>query len=452
MATVNQQRTRTRPTTHEGGFARHTNPEQQLRRTVLACLLWEDNFYESGVDVADRIRTLAHTVDPETVAALAIEARERFHLRHVPLLLVRELARSGGSLVGETLSRVIQRPDEITEFLAIYWMDGKEPISNQVKKGLAEAFHRFDEYQFAKYDRKGREIRLRDVMFLVHPTPQDEEEESLFGRIANDELKTPDTWEVAMSSGGDPKREWTRLLREQKLGGLALLRNLRNMEQAGVERGQIQHALENHPFPRVLPFRFIAAAKHAPSLEPSLETGMYRALSDMPKLEGKTAFLFDASGSMTWALSARGTMTRMDAAAGVAIMLRELCDDVDVIAFGSSAALVPSRRGFGLRDAIRHANVGHATYANEGKKIADKRGYDRIVVISDMQTHDTLTDPVSGVPAYAINVGPYQNGIGYGPWTHIDGWSNAVIDYIREIEDMVDPPADTVPEEDIVDV
>ena len=70
------------------------------------------------------------------------------------------------ALVGETLARVIQRADELTEFLAIYWKDGRVPLSGQVKKGLAAAFGKFDAYQLAKYDRPGP-VRLRDALFLA---------------------------------------------------------------------------------------------------------------------------------------------------------------------------------------------------------------------------------------------------------------------------------------------
>src|SRR5579863_3851162 len=155
------------PRTHEGGPAKVISPELQLRRSVLACMLWENEFYEDGQEIAARIRALVPKVKAETVAALAIEARSKMKLRHVPLLLVREMARlkTHREFVARTLAQVIQRPDEIAEFVAIYWKDGKAPLSAQVKKGLAQAFLKFDEYQLAKYDRSGP-IRLRDVLFL----------------------------------------------------------------------------------------------------------------------------------------------------------------------------------------------------------------------------------------------------------------------------------------------
>src|SRR6201993_1717717 len=158
--------------THEAAPARHISNELQLRRSVLACLLWESQFYEDGVEIAGRIAELVPKVEPERVAALAVEAREQMKLRHAPLLLVREMARhkTHRGLVAETLARVVQRADELAEFVAIYWQNGRVPLSGQVKKGLAAAFPKFDEYQLAKYDRGGP-VKLRDVLFLTHAKP-----------------------------------------------------------------------------------------------------------------------------------------------------------------------------------------------------------------------------------------------------------------------------------------
>src|SRR6202045_1744172 len=223
------------PRTHEGAPARNVSTELQLRRSVLACLLWESQFYEDGVEIAGRIAELVPKVAPEKVAALAVEGRERMKLRHAPLLLVREMARHAThrGFVAETLARVIQRADELAEFVAIYWADGRAPLSGQVKKGLAAAFTKFDEYALAKYDRAGV-VRLRDVLFLCHAKPVDAAQAELWKRLIEGNLFTPDTWEVALSGGGDKRAHWERLLAERKLGALALLRNLRNMKDAGV--------------------------------------------------------------------------------------------------------------------------------------------------------------------------------------------------------------------------
>ena len=181
MATINKPKA---VRTHEGARGRAFGPEQELRRALMNCMLWEDQFYEDGVSIAERIGALVPQVDAEAVAAMAIEAREDMKLRHAPLLIVREMARHDGhkALVADTLERVIQRPDELTEFLAIYWADAlgpmqqrkKRAVSAQAKKGLARAFAKFDAYQLAKYDRDGA-VRLRDVLFLVHAKPKDTE-------------------------------------------------------------------------------------------------------------------------------------------------------------------------------------------------------------------------------------------------------------------------------------
>src|SRR5262245_21667729 len=234
---INVKRIATMLRTHEGARARAISDTQRLRRLVLTCLLWEDAFYVDGKTIAEQIREAGATVPPDVAAALAIEAREQFRLRHAPLWIVREMARrhAGSSLVGDTLARVIARPDEIGEFVALYWKDKREPLSAQAKKGLAKAFGKFDRYQLAKYA-KGGTVRLRDVMFLTHPKPG-EEAAGVFCEIADDAISAKDagTWEARLSAGEDKQAAFGDLLRSGRLGYLALLRNLRNMVEAGVD-------------------------------------------------------------------------------------------------------------------------------------------------------------------------------------------------------------------------
>jgi hypothetical protein len=428
--------------THEGAPARAVTAEQALRRTVLSCMLWEGEFYEDGVQIAGRVHELVPKVDAAKVAALAVEARGKMKLRHAPLLLVREMARHAThrALVGETLECVIQRADELSEFVAIYWAGGRQPLSAQVKKGLAAAFGKFDEYALAKYDRTGT-VRLRDVLFLSHARPVDEAQAALWKRLAENELATPDTWEVALSAAGrgdgQEKREvWERLLAERKLGALALLRNLRNLHAAGVSEELVLSALAALKTERVLPFRFLAAARNAPQWEEALETAMFRALETRTgKLAGHTVVLVDVSGSMESPLSARSEMRRTDAAYGLAILLREIAEKVTIYTFSDRAQRVASRRGMALRDALEKSQPHSGTYLGAALKQVEtevREGYDRLVVITDEQSHDSVPAP-KGV-GYVINVASAQNGVGYGAWTHVDGWSEAVVDYIAELE------------------
>lgn len=426
--------------THEGAVAQHINSELALRRSVMSCLLWEDEFYESGETIAKRIADLIPKVRPEVVSAIAVEARTKMKLRHVPLKIVREMARiaSHKPFVAETLEQVIQRADELTEFCAIWQKDqGKKPLSKtlsaQAKKGLAKAFTKFNEYALAKYNRDGA-IKLRDVLFLSHAKVKDAEQDALWKRLINGDLKTPDTWEVELSASKDKLTSWNRLLSEEKLGALALLRNLRNMQQAGVPTTEIRRALDQMKTERVLPFRFIAAARHAPDLEPQLEKAMFRALAEMEKLPGHTVLCVDTSGSMTSTVSGKSEISRRDAAAALAMLLREVCDDCTVIAFGSTAGVIPPRRGFGLNDAIGSGKFGHGTDVGLAVKLANTKKYDRIIVLTDEQSATPTGPPLAGSKGYFVNVASAKNGVGYGPWVHIDGWSEAILGYIATLE------------------
>lgn len=428
---------------HEGVRAKHINPEQQLRRSVMACMLWESEFYEDGQAIAARISETIKLVRPEAVSAIAVEAREKMKLRHVPLLIVREMARiaTHRALVSETLARAIQRPDELAEFLAIYWKEKRQPLSAQVKRGLAQAFLKFDAYALAKYNRDGA-IKLRDVLFLCHAKAATPEQDAIWKQLIAGTLPTPDTWEVALSAAtGATDAEktaaklavWTRLLAEKKLGALALLRNLRNMEQVKVDDAAIRKALTEIKTERVLPFRFIAAARHAPRMEPELEIGMFRCLEGRAKLPGKTLLLVDTSPSMAQKVSEKSELSRKDAAFGLAVLLRELCASVEIVAFSRITGTVPPRRGFALADAIANAVPSDGTLlGNAVRSVAGR--YDRLVVISDEESQDAVTDPDAGKQAYMINVASSKNGVGYGAWLHVDGWSEAVVDYIAVIE------------------
>jgi hypothetical protein len=421
--------------THEGAPAIPSNAYTELRRAVLACMLWEDQFYESGEDIAARIGALVKQVPSEKVAQLAIDARTKFKLRHAPLLLVRELARSAkGNIVGRTLSEVIQRADELSEFVSIYWKDKKQPLSKQVKVGLAHAFTKFNAYALGKYKGDDKAVKLRDVLFLCHAKPKDEAQAATWKKLVNGTLEIPDTWEVALSGGADKKETFERLIREQKLGYLALLRNLRKMLEVGVDESLVRAALSaGAQNSKALPFRFIAAARAAPRFEPQLDAAMQIAVAEMPKLLGTTAFLVDVSGSMDAALSARSDLKRMDAACGLAIMGRELCTDCRVFAFSDHLAEIPARRGMGLADAIQKSiphggtNLGGAVqWINQNVK------YDRLVVVTDEQSQSPVGAPTT--KGYMVNVASYKNGIGYGPWTRLDGFSEAILTYIQEAE------------------
>ena len=418
--------------THEGAPAAVITAEQALRRSVLSCLLWENEFYEDGQSIADRIAALSIEVAPQVLADLAVEARERFNLRHAPLMLLVGLVRHGGSLVAPTIERVIQRADDLTEFVAIYWRNGKRPFSKQMKRGLAAAFAKFDAYQLAKYDRDGP-VKLRDVLFLIHAKPADEAQAALWKGVAERTLASPDTWEVALSGGADKKATFERLLAERKLGYLALLRNLRNMDQAGVDEALVTEAiLARRGAHRVLPFRYVAAARAAPRYERWLDEALMETVLQGPVFDGRTVVLVDVSGSMDWRLSAKSDLSRLDAAATLASVIP---GDVRVFTFSNEVVEVPARRGMAGVDAVVRSQPHGGTLLGNAVKHVNRLPHDRLIVITDEQSHDAVPDP-KAAKAYMVNVASTRNGVGYGKWTHIDGFSEAVLTYIREAEGL----------------
>jgi hypothetical protein len=334
------------------------------------------------------------------------------------------------------MGRVLQRADEPAEFLALYWKDKKQPLSKQVKRGLAWSLRRFSEYDLAKYNRNA-EVTLRDVLFLSHAKPKDEAQAALWKKLAANELMTPDTWEVQLSAGADKKETFERLIREKKLGYFALIRNLRNMEQAGVDVQLVREAIlaRKGGADKVLPFRYIAAARHAKQFEPQLDAAMQAALMELPKLAGNTVVLVDNSGSMSAQLSGKSEMTRADAAAGVALVARGVCESVRVFAFSDRCVEVPPRTGMALRDAIRTATPMGGTQLGAAVVTVSKLPHDRLIVITDEQSADRVPDP-KGL-GYMINVASNRHGVGYGKWLHIDGWSDAVVRFIAEHERAV---------------
>ena len=429
-----------RALTHEGARAKRFTPEMELKRALMNCLLWEDQFYEDGIAIAERIKALVPKVHPARVAALAIDAREVMKLRHAPLLVVREMARheKHRALVADTLAQVIQRPDEMTELLAIYWADAlgpqqqrkRQPVSAQIKKGLARALTKFDAYQLAKYDRDGA-VRIKDVLFLVHAKPRDADQAKVWKQLVDGELSSPDTWEVSLSSGKDKRETFERLIAENRLGGLALLRNLRLMQKAEVPRQTIADAIEAMRTDRILPYRFITAARYAPDFEPELESAMLKSLKGYVRLAGRTRLLIDVSGSMFAALSAQSEMTRVEAACGLAILAREVCDEVEIFTFSQDVVKVPPRRGFALRDAIINSQPHGSTYLGKAVTEIDRKG-DRLIVFTDEQSHDKVPDPKGR--GTMVNVASYQHGVGHGAWTRVNGFSEAVIAWVAASE------------------
>lgn len=424
MATLNRLQ---RNYTHEGALARTVDALAQLERSVMSCLLWEGEFYEDGQTIGKRIADLCQQVTSAELVEVAIQAKRDMRLRHVPLLLARELLRTkdGRKEFGRVAEVVFGRPDDITEFLAIYWKDSKdEPLAKQAKKHIGEAFRRFNEYILAKYNGGSKAVKLRDAIRITRPKPNDAEQAELWRKLVKGELATPDTWEVELSKGGDKLAAWTRLLAEEKLGGLAMLRNIRNMREASVPDNLVREGIAKIQAGKLLPINFIASARHNAQFEPELEAKFFECFAGKDQQAGDTIVLIDVSGSMDEKLSGRSEMTRMDVACSLAMIGRELFKTLRVFTFSHNLVEVAPRRGFALRDAIIGSQPHDGTYLGGALKALPAT--ERIIVITDEQSADSVPD----MKGYMINVASNKNGVGYGTWLHIDGWSDKVLDYI----------------------
>jgi hypothetical protein len=441
--------------THEGAPSSRIAPLQQLRRLTMACMLWEDTFYVDGKTIASQIEGLCPKVDKDKLLTLTVEVHEKGLLRHMPLFLLLQCIKykSKNTLLvtmtlpqltlKEAISRICTRPDQMTELLSMYWKDGKKPLSNQLKRGLAKAFTRFDEYQLAKYNRD-TPVKLKDVLFMCHAKPQDKEQEALWKRLIDNTMKTPDTWEVRLSRGANKKESFVDLLKTNKMGKLAIIRNLRNMFESGVDKELVRTGLMAKSRP-ILPFQFLGAAKHCPQWEDMIDASMIQACAGKEKLNGDTLVLVDVSFSMSSPISKKSELNRQDAAAGLAILLREVCSNAFFFSFSDQIVPVANRQGMALRDAIKASQPSGGTWLGHclevvNKSLEDKninpRIPERIIVITDEQTHDF--PPKMEIPkCYILNIAPNPNGIkNNGQWTIITGFSENSIDYIREIESI----------------
>ena len=425
---------------HAGAPAYALTPALELYAAVATAGL-SNQFYEKADTRLARLRQLVTQNDPLFVARLAVYARENLHLRSVPLVLAVELARRhhGTNLVSRLVARVVQRPDEITELLACYAAaNGRTGpktlgrLSKQVQKGLALAFHKFDGYQLAKYDRAGS-IRLRDALFLVHPRPQDEAHQALFNQLVAGTLPTPYTWETELSALGQEsfatadertaafRRKWTELIGSGKLGYMALLRNLRNMLEAGVPSEALSQVCATLADARQvarskqLPFRFLAAYREVKELEggvvrstlmalglrqnpvaqvlEALETAIGHSAANLPGFGPGTRVVVacDVSGSMQQPVSARSKVLLYDVGLVLGMLLQNRCQNVVTGIFGDTWKRITLPGAQVLRNVQElYKREGEVGYSTNGHLVIEdlrrrREVVDKVMLFTDCQ-------------------------------------------------------------------
>lgn len=422
----NKSNTAAKVLNHEQAPAYKLTPEVELYTAVATAGL-NNTFYEKADKRLERIQALIKKNDAEFVAKLAIYTRTQMHLRSVPLVLAIELAKanSGNSIVSKTVNGVVQRADEITELLAYYQTANERTgnkklnrLSKQVQKGLADAFNRFDEYQFAKYNRAA-EVKLRDALFLVHPKATSETQQTVFNKIASNTLQTPYTWETELSALGQNKftnerekakafkAKWEELIDSNKLGYMATLRNLRNILEANVSYRHIEKVaayLGNANAvakSKQLPFRFLAAYRELKALKHDGVSTLLDALEDAVTASAaniagfnehtRVVIACDVSGSMQQPISAKSKVLLYDVGLMLGMLMQSRCKRVISGMFGSRWKVINMPK----RNVLANVNEyykreGEVGYATDGYKVIDdlirrKEVVDKVMMFTDLQ-------------------------------------------------------------------
>lgn len=482
----------TKTLNHEGALAYRLSPELELYTAVVTASL-SDKFYESGSKQMDRMLELVGKVSPEFVARLAVYTRTEMHLRSVPLLLAVALAKvhHGDDLVARTVARIIGRADEIMELLMCYQLlnptEGRKKLgrlSHQIQAGLQRAFNNFDEYQFAKYNRSNLEVSLRDALFIVHPKAKDEAQQAIFDKIVDGKLSVPYTWETELSALGQAgfendedkndafRAKWEKLIGSRRLGYMALLRNLRNMLEAGVAQVSMEQVCRYLSSPeqvlksKQLPFRFLSAYREVekidsvstPMVLQSLEDAMKGSAANITGFDAQTRTLIacDVSGSMWTPVSSRSKVRLLDVGIVLAMLFRSRCKQVVTGIFGDTWKATNFPTG-SILPAIKEMERlnGEVGWSTNGHKVVEwllqrKMVMDKVLIFTDNQMWNSVGDgnTFAGLWAQYKQMAPGAQlclfdlaGYGQSPLRMeqndvflIGGWSDRIFDVIQALQ------------------
>ncbi|MQY33320.1 hypothetical protein SRB17_12810 [Streptomyces sp. RB17] len=467
--------------TYEGGRGHERDARSELFLLAVSNFVTRSTFYESGTDRDDRfaklVRDLAVT-DPDWTAGLLGWLRGEGHMRTASIVGAAEYVHArlaAGATDGpsnrQVVDSVLQRPDEPGELLAYWTSTYGRAVPKPVKRGVADAVRRlYHAKSLLKYDTASKGYRFGDILNLVHAAPDpDKPWQGALFQYALDRRHHPETaappaplpvltahrelmalpvgerravvtspggaerlaaagltWEALAGwlQGPMDKAAWEAVI--PSMGAMALVRNLRNFDEAGVSDEVAARVAARISDPeqvarsRQFPFRYLAAYRHAPSLRWSypLERALGHSLANVPALPGRTLVLVDRSGSMFWAQSRdRSELTRADAAAifGTALALRAA--DADLVQFGSTSDKVRFRKGESVLKILeRFGNLGGTDTTDALRR--HYRKHDRVLIVTDEQyapnRHGDPTEQIPArVPVYTWNLEGYR--AGHGP-------------------------------------
>jgi len=425
--------------------------------SILLTTFLQDEFYRTEKQTTSRLRELIDQVDdPVFVAKAALYARHKYGMRSVSHLVAGELAQrvKGAAWTKRFYAQVVRRPDDVMETLGYYLAVYGRPVPNSLKKGLGAALGAFDAYQLAKYRRDHGAFKLVDAVNLLHPKANE-----ALSQLVRGELAPAQTWETKLTQAGEAasteeaaaakSEAWAQLVRERKLGYLALLRNVRNvLTHAPEVVDELCSQLSDEHAVRkalVFPFQFLSAVEvlkegnlpGAARAMDALNQAIDHSLANVPKFEGHTLIALDSSASMAGRPQTIGSLfaATMVKAMGADLML--FSDDARYISLNrrdttlTAAAGIPFASGGTNFNAIfQRANCA----------------YDRIVVLSDMQGWVGEGAPVAAFAAYQkkYDVAPriYSFDLkGYGTLQFPEervycmaGWSDRVFEFMEKLD------------------
>ncbi|MEV0392005.1 TROVE domain-containing protein [Polymorphospora rubra] len=460
--------------THEGTPGHRRDLKSELFLLAVANFVGEDTFYERAGSRDNRyvhlVRQVAVT-DVEWLTEFVRWLRRDANMRSAPLVAAAEAvkARLDAGLHGANrplVDAALNRADEPGEFLA-YWRSrfGRR-VPGPVKNGLADAVRRlYNQRSMLKYDTDSKGYRFADVIDTVHPTPAAPWQSALFRHaldrrhdhvdaipdelavirrradlwalpveqrraVLDDPQRLADagmTWEALAGwlDGPMDRRAWEAMV--PSMGVMALSRNLRNLDEAGVSDEVAARIAARFADPaevarsRMFPFRWLSAYEQAPSLRwgHDLDQALQASLANLPALPGRSLILVDTSASMTHrAFSAKSNVTPLKAAAVFGVALAAKGEQVHLYGFADGVFRHEVRKGASVLREVdafcrRVGEVGHGTQIAASLQATYKR-HDRVFLISDMQTMDGLYGRGVGeqvpatVPLYGFNLNGYE--------------------------------------------
>jgi hypothetical protein len=396
-----------------GGIAFSRDYKQELASVLLTAMMNGDKYYQTEKDkikqITDLIKKGVAQDDVEFVAKAMLFARTDGKLRSVSHLVAVTLAEEvkGSPILRKAFLKTFMRPDDMTETMSL-WLS-KHPnvmLPNALRRSYKDAFEtKFDMYQLKKYEASTAVVKLADVVKLSRPSPANFEDVEVFKKLIEGRLPNVVTAQTinAGSTGEDRAGNYMSVLKERKLGYMALVKNLKNILEAGVTADDVKIITDTLTNERMiaksmlLPFRFYDAYTEVNKLNlnrllvkkitTALETAF--GISTMNTgivAEGESVgVLHDCSGSMG---SGAGTPFRQGMVIAGAMLQGLPKEDSLVYLWSNKATEVKfSGSAFDFIDNT-HAYGGGTDIASAfSELIRTKTKLDKLVITTDMQSY-----------------------------------------------------------------